>query len=68
MAAAQPGLGWQLRNRDTRVHGDHALTVGQKRIEIEFAYLWYISCKLREFDQDERDGVLISSRHVAVSL
>ena len=50
------------------IDGDDAALVGEHGVEIDLAHLRQISGKLRELDQEQRDGVDVRGRHVAVSL
>ena len=56
------------RHQHARIDGDDAALVGEHGIEIELAQLGKIGGKLRQLDQEQRDGVARRRRDVAVSL
>jgi hypothetical protein len=55
-------------HRDPGIDGDEAVLVGQNGVEIELAQLGQIGRELRQLDQQERDGVDVRGRDVAVGL
>ena len=68
MAGRAAARRFDRRHRHARIDGDEAVLVGQHRVEIELAHLRQIGSQLRELDQQERDGVGICGRNVAVGL
>ena len=42
--------------------------VGEDRVEIDLAYLREVGRKLRQLDQEQRDGLFVRRRHVAIGL
>jgi hypothetical protein len=65
--------GWPERrldgsHRDAGIDGDEAVLVGQHGIEIELAQLGQIRRQLGQLDQQERHGIHVRGRNVAVGL
>ncbi len=56
------------RDGDARIDRDDAVLVGEERIDVELAHLRQIGGELRELHEDERDGLLVGGRHVAIGL
>ena len=58
----------ERRHQHAGIDGNDAALVGEHGVEIEFAQLRQVGGKLRELDQEQRDGVDVRGRDVAVSL
>ncbi len=61
------GLG-QRCDDNAGVGGNHAVSVGEQRIDVQLPDLRDVRGHLSEFDQQQRDCVFIRSRDVAVAL
>ena len=56
------------RHQHAGIDGNDAALVGEHGIEIELAHLRQVGGKLRELDEEERDGVDVGGRDVAIGL
>ena len=56
------------RHQHAGIDGNDAALVGKHGVEVELAQLRQVGGKLRELDEEERDGVDVDGRDVAISL
>ena len=56
------------RHQHAGIDGNDAALLGKHGVEVELAQLRQVGGKLRELDEEERDGVDVGGRDVAISL